>query len=580
MNMKYKLILSILILVLLLSVTIDTGVLNNLHASDDALIVEIENIHSNLVMESFGLTADILIQIEATAGCRSSKDELYAYPWILDADSRKLVWEFPVEHAKRHRKNKLRIEEEIFLKQGNYEVYYGIDPSKSINIRKLGDIFKGFFEGFDRSAKYSSFFTVKIYAARGSSDMRYVTTVKPSEDEQAIVQMIEMGDDAYQQQGFSLNRDMSLRIYTIGEGYKRKREMYDYGWIIDAHSRRRVWEMKTRDCEHAGGAEKNLKFDDIIRLSAGDYIAYYVTDGNHSYDEWNVMAPYDPRHWGLTIWGVGIDYSDSSVKPYHESEPNRPIVEITRMRDNEYESQGFTLTRPTKLRIYALGEYSYSNRYMVDYGWIEEARTRRRVWEMSYRDTQHAGGGRKNRYFDGIISLPPGNYMAYYITDDSHSYRDWNVGPPYDPEAWGITIWGAGEDFTLDSVQRYREEEDPNLLVQIIRIGDDEYIQEEFTLNQPTRIHIYAIGEGDQYKMYDYGWIEDDKSRTVWKMKYRDTDHAGGARKNRLFSDSIVLARGTYYAGYRTDDSHSYRDWNTSAPNDPVHWGITITIAD
>jgi len=578
--MKYRYILFPLMGLFLLILTVETGIFNNLRASDDALIVEIENIHRNLVMESFRLTEDILIRIEATAGGYSRDGKLYAYPWILDGTTRKLAWEFPKERADRHRKDRFSIEDEIFLRQGVYEVYYGYDPSRSMKIKNLGDLFKGFFDGFDHSPEYSSYFTIKIYAARGSSDMRYVTKAEPSEDEQAIVQLIEMGDDAYQHQGFSLNRDMSLRIYAIGEGHKRKREMYDYGWIIDTRSRRRVWEMDTRACEHAGGAEKNLSFDDIIRLPAGDYIAYYVTDGSHSYDEWNAMPPYDPRHWGLTIWGVGVDYSDTFVKPYQEVESNLPIVEINRMRDYEYESQGFTLTRPTKLRIYTLGEYSYSNRTMVDYGWIEEARTRKRVWEMQFKDTQHAGGGRKNRYFDGVITLPAGNYIVYYVTDDSHSYHDWNVGPPFDPEAWGITIWGAGEDFTMDSVQKYREEEDPNLLVQIIRIGDEEYIKEEFTLDQRARIHIYAIGEGDRYEMYDYGWIEDDRGRTVWKMKYTETDHAGGASKNRLFNDSIVLDRGTYHAGYRTDDSHSYRDWNASPPHDPVHWGITITIVD
>ena len=49
--------------------------------------------------------------------------------------------------------------------------------------------------------------------------------------------------------------------------------------------------------------------------------------------------------------------------------------------------------------IYALGEGIGGD--MVDYGWIERCEERRRVWEMTYRATEHAGGAKKNRRFDG-----------------------------------------------------------------------------------------------------------------------------------------------------------------------------------
>ncbi|MBN1349902.1 hypothetical protein JXJ21_10865 [candidate division KSB1 bacterium] len=552
-----------------------------LFAGNDNLIVKIDNIRRDLVVESFGLTKDMRVRIEGNAAVDSRGDHVFAHPWILDADTRKLAWQFNFGRVNgKHSSDKLEIYDEVLLHQGNYEVYYAFSPSIKVKIKKLGDVVKGLFTGFEHSAKFHPSLGIAIYAAEGEADMHYVTNGKTDDDAQAIVQLIKSGDDAYQQQGFSLNQSLNLRVYAIGEGSKKEREMYDYGWIIDAHSRNRVWEMDPRKCQHAGGATKNLMFDELINLPAGDYIAYYVTDKNHSYDAWNAMPPYDPKFWGLTIWGTGVDYSNTMITVYEERESNVPIVELTKMRNDEYENGGFSLVKPTKLRIYALGEYSYSDRCMADYGWIENARTRERVWEMRYRETQHAGGGRKNRLFDGVISLPEGDYVVYYITDDSHSFRDWNVGPPYNPEAWGISIWGAGEDFSREDIRSYRETEDPDLLVQIIRIGDDEYIKEKFTLNHRCRIRIYSIGEGDRYEMYDYAWIEDEEGDTVWKMKYSHTDHAGGARKNRVFDDTITLPRGTYYAGYRTDDSHSYRNWNTTPPKDPVHWGITITAEE
>ena len=108
------------------------------------------------------------------------------------------------------------------------------------------------------------------------------------------------------------------------------------------------------------------------------------------------------------------------------------------MRDDESPRKTFKLDRETTMRIYALGEASA--RSMVDYGWIEDAKTGRTVWEMTYRSTEPAGGAAKNRRFDGTITLPAGEYMLRYETDDSHSFGSWNANPPDDPDMCGITL--------------------------------------------------------------------------------------------------------------------------------------------
>ena len=77
---------------------------------------------------------------------------------------------------------------------------------------------------------------------------------------------------------------------------------------------------------------------------------------------------------------------------------------------------------------------------MYDYGWIENAKTGRTVWEMTFRRTDHAGGGDKNRKFDDIIDLDAGTYEVFYESDGSHSFGDWNTTPPRKPRNWGITI--------------------------------------------------------------------------------------------------------------------------------------------
>ena len=59
-------------------------------------------------------------------------------------------------------------------------------------------------------------------------------------------------------------------------------------------------------------------------------------------------------------------------------------------------------------------------------------------------------------------------------------------------------------------------------------------------------------------------------------MKYSRTYHAGGAIKNRMFNDVIQLPLGKYNVFFRTDDSHSYSEWNDNPPDEKEKYGITI----
>jgi len=96
----------------------------------------------------------------------------------------------------------------------------------------------------------------------------------------------------------------------------------------------------------------------------------------------------------------------AAVVPYDEKRDPTILAALTSVRDDEQVRKEFSLDRDTDLRIYALGEGSGGD--MVDFGWIEDAKSRRRVWEMTYAATEHAGGAKKNRKFEGVIRLPAG----------------------------------------------------------------------------------------------------------------------------------------------------------------------------
>lgn len=378
--------------------------------------------------------------------------------------------------------------------------------------------------------------------------------------------------------GLIANKPVDLDVYSIGEVMRG--EKYDYGWIYDLDSREKVWELSYRRSEEAGGAKKNRMNKSSVRLEKGRYVVSYATDASHSPRRWNSQPPYDPEFWGLLVRLKNEnDRNKVEFFDYDNFTDDRMIVDMTRMRNGETNSYGFTLKKDMNLNVYAVGEGRRGE--MFDYGWIIDADNRERIWEMIYRDTEHAGGADKNRVFDSVISFSKGNYIAYFVTDGSHSYRMWNTSPPSDQEAWGMRLISLDPKFKKGSVEKYEEKENKNILAQIVNVGDDEMVAARFKLDRRTRVRVYAIGEGRRGHMNDFGWIENVRSgRTVWEMTYRMTDHAGGAKKNRMFDGTIVLEPGEYVARYETDDSHSFNDWNASRPYDPFNWGITVRIAE
>jgi hypothetical protein len=115
------------------------------------------------------------------------------------------------------------------------------------------------------------------------------------------------------------------------------------------------------------------------------------------------------------------------------------------------------------------------------------------------------------------------------------------------------------------------------VLAQIVRVRADADASERFRLDRTTRVRVYAIGEGQNREMFDYGWIENAKTgAVVWEMTFSMTLHAGGGRKNRSVNTTVVLEKGDYILRYRSDDSHSYGDWNVDPPEDAMYWGITV----
>ena len=561
-----------------------------LFAQDDE-VLEITSIKmGDLRYGGFKLDSDKTIHIMAIgAGAdnmprkiknyQNDPSGMFVYGWIINAQTRDFVWQMTSENTSKISRRGLnrKFDDDLRLPRGEYEIYFTAQEPYNINFDdgffSLGRLLDKLLRGKDYYDGYENEWELTVENIDAVSPINLIDKFHKARKAQSVLTITDLNLSDFQQQGFTLTERGTFTIYAIGEAYEG--EEYDYGWIVRANNSQKVWEMDWESSEHAGGAIKNRVWKDEIVLDPGDYWVYYVTDGSHCPNEWNANPPYDPVFYGITINGVPGKFNPRSIKELIKLKVN-PIIEINKVGNSAFIKEGFEIDEELKVRIHAIGEGRDGE--MFDYGWITDAKSGKKVWEMDYYKTRHAGGGSKNRLVDEIITLPPGSYMVYYMTDDSHSYRSWNTTQPYDPEGWGITIYPADAKYSEKHIRRFTEiQKAPNIIVQAVRVRNNEDIRKRFHLNGETELRIYAIGEGEWEEMYDYGWIENvDEDEIVWEMTYEKTRWAGGAKKNRKVDTFITLKAGNYELHYVSDGSHSFNDWNDNPPEDPINWGITI----
>jgi hypothetical protein len=410
------------------------------------------------------------------------------------------------------------------------------------------------------------------------------------------------------QQGFTLPRAMKVHVYARGAGLRRivhpsgDNPLFAYGWILNAATREVVWQMDgsntKRDWEYRVA-------DQYLDLSAGSYEAYFANHGfgqsilfaqwTRNIDRRTLLAEGTTRphgflvafgadnasllrHWREQVGNYGMEIYLPGGRSADVSTFEAPlrwkniVVALPATTDNGHWTQAFHVRKAIALHVYAEGEGS--GRRMQDYGWITDARTRARVWEMSMDKAQYAGGASKNRRQVETLQLPAGDYEATFVTDDSHSPADWNAAPPCDPGMYGLTL-AVPSDADLPAVSLTKPLTWP-VLSELVRVGDDQDRSAAFSLATAQSVRVYAISEGDGEDMADEAWIEDAAGKHVWTMERVRTHHAGGATKNRLADEIISLPKGAYTLRFKTDDSHAYGHWNSDAPWDPEHYGVTV----
>ena len=103
-------------------------------------------------------------------------------------------------------------------------------------------------------------------------------------------------DDADLAAGFRLlwDRENLYLLVEVEDDVKRQAAfLYDRG-TLTAEKGTVLWQMSFDRSFHAGGALKNRRQEDTLRLQAGRYTLYYETDESHAAGHWDDLPPDEP----------------------------------------------------------------------------------------------------------------------------------------------------------------------------------------------------------------------------------------------------------------------------------------------
>ncbi|MCX6548977.1 MAG: hypothetical protein ACOYNX_11140 [Geothrix sp.] len=299
--------------------------------------------------------------------------------------------------------------------------------------------------------------------------------------------------------------------------------------------------------------------------------------------------------------------------PLQAAEPR--IVALHGLETAEVRSQGFTLLRAQKVHIYARGAGlqglapAREDSPLFASGWLLNAATREVVWQMDGANSRRESA---YRIADVTLDLPAGSYEAYFANhafaqgvflaqwsrnvdrrhveaklaerprgflaafgaDEGGLLRQWRrqVGN-YGMELY-LPAGEAHEVVTFETPLRWA-----HMAITLSATGDRGEWHQAFKVHRPVDLHVYAVGEGTQRRMSDYGWILDVRTRQrVWEMTPERSQFAGGGPRNRRQVETIQLTPGDYVATFVTDDNHSPADWTVAPPCDPGLYGLALSL--
>src|SRR5262249_53832216 len=220
-------------------------------------------------------------------------------------------------------------------------------------------------------------------------------------------------------EAFTMSGPQDLRIAAVGEEGDRNSTTFTWvramwtgreeprepwagnAWILDLHSRHVVWELSASNTTR--GRRGTREFSGNVHLPAGSYAAYvsaYPPGYNEKWDDGHLISRQFTGADGiadykLVVQGSGQRLTSADVDRLRRDAASGAFVTFRGSTPEQFSQVGFSLTRPTAVDIYAIGEARENASF--DYGWIINADTHEKIWKLDWRDSSPAGGAIKNR---------------------------------------------------------------------------------------------------------------------------------------------------------------------------------------
>ncbi|MDO9693427.1 MAG: hypothetical protein Q7W56_01705 [Candidatus Latescibacteria bacterium] len=395
--------------------------------------------------------------------------------------------------------------------------------------------------------------------------------------------------------GFRVEAAGEVEIVAVGLRRKFTGNDAVRAWLMRQGVDEPVWAQDPETGEPVGASRLLRRSTTRVPLAPGDYVLHLAAgrrarDGK-AFHQWrtvlndvaDLLNREDPQASPAEYFGkceVTVTPLDGLVLQPAPVAVSVWPVEVRPADGGHLVTIPFRLTRTARLKVHVTGEVAEAESVALDYGWIEDARTGRTVWSAEDESPQPAGNAAVNVHWVGELALNAGDYLAGFLSDAVHGPGDWHDLPPYDPEAWGLRLAplaadaGALVPTSADLVVARA----PELLVRLVRPGNDAALREEFTLSRTSRLHVLCLGEGGS-EVFDRGAITDlGSNQEVWALTGKTARPAGGAGKNLRFDGEITLPAGRYRATYATDGSHTCGDWNATPPTGAQNYGLTVRL--
>ena len=543
------------------------------------LLDNLEPASLSLVEFEVPRTMSVVVRATGSLDQRYDAEGLAAQGWILNQESRELVWQMQRAALTSGRGGLVHVEgDTLQLEAGRYGVYFS----------SFGQLFRRVRGPFRKERKN---WRVLVQGLEEDATLSLLPGMATPGDSGVVWSAAPLDNDERREFTFEVHTPVELDVYAVGQITAfEDLNLNDYSWIEEAESGEHVWNMWLNNTSWGGGIEANRVFRGQMELQPGVYRAVARTDRRHAFDDWEGNPPFDPYAWGLTLKSE----ESSSITVFDPWVTRQPIIAFTRVTDDEHRSQVFDVTRPTTVVIHAMGEFTgASNAY--DFAWLDEVlpgSQRRYVWSMLYENTMRAGGNRKNRMETAFLSLEPGRYELNYASDGSHSYESWNADRPNFPDRWGVSVFPVAAELADGTVVLVEDEVVQDLspvgeftqgdavVADWMGLGSSINLSQPFQLETTGVLYILAIGEIlKDGTAYDYGWItRNGEEEPIWAMNWDNTSPAGGDSSNRQFEGEVMLGPGNYVLHFTTDESHHYGGFDGEAPQVPEQWGIRAVM--